>query len=145
MPAIYVKTGGAFEPVLQPYVKDGGSWEPVLNAWTKTAGAWELIWTGFTVAATPASETVETDLPTVSSSLFTATPTGGVGPFTYAWSKVSGDSIVITTPTLQTTRFQANTMTSGSSRSAVFECAVTDTTTGVVATSNTVSVTLTRP
>lgn len=70
---------------------------------------------------------------------FTATPTGGTGPYTYAWSQVSGDlSITIGSPTSATTQFSA-TITSSDYIVGTFVCQVTDSG-ALVANSNTVNV-----
>lgn len=63
---------------------------------------------------------------TVTSELATATPSGGLAPYTYAWTHVSGDAaITITSDTSQSTTF-SKFMTPGASTSAVKRCTVTD-------------------
>ncbi len=143
MPATYVKTGGSFSPVLQPYIKSSGSWVPVLNIWVRNGGSWSLAFTGFTASAAPNPADGTALSSTVDSVFCTATPTGGVGPFTYAWAYVSGDATIsIVSPTSSTTVFRATGMAVGEIRSAVFSCVVTDTTTGISETTNNVSTTL---
>src|SRR5690606_23481898 len=57
----------------------------------------------------------------------TASPTGGVGPFTYKWAKVSGDPIVIVgSDTSAAVTLQSPVLAAGQSVSAVFECTCTD-------------------
>lgn len=71
---------------------------------------------------------------TTSSSATTATTTatvsGGVAPFTYAWAKVSGDAITATAPTSDTTAFTTSGLATSESRSAIYRLTVTDSTSG---------------
>ena len=56
----------------------------------------------------------------------TVTATGGTAPYTYAWTRVSGDSAILCTqPALAATQFQAN-MAKNSDRIATWRCTVTD-------------------
>jgi hypothetical protein len=76
------------------------------------------------------------------SSSTTANVTGGVGPFTYAWTRQSGSvAITATAPSSATTSFTA-TVAVADSFTAVFICTVTDTATGIINVSGTVSVNL---
>ena len=93
----------------------------------------------------PNSQGVLNSGATVTSESCTAVLTGGVGPFTYAWVKDSGDSITATNATSAATWFQAVGMKREESRSAEFRCNVTDTGNGnAVTQSDLASVTLAR-
>lgn len=62
----------------------------------------------------------------VTSSSTTVTPSGGTGPYTYSWSRISGDSAVSAdSPTAATTTFSANVPREGF-RTAVYRCTITD-------------------
>lgn len=62
----------------------------------------------------------------VTSNFVTATATGGTGPYTYSWTRVSGDSSVnANNPTAATTNFSA-TMGRFSDAQALMRCTVTD-------------------
>lgn len=59
----------------------------------------------------------------------TATPTGGVGPYTYSWtitSQSSPSACIINAPTEQVTSFTQTGLSTGDSEVADIECEVTD-------------------
>ena len=60
----------------------------------------------------------------------TATASGGTAPYTYAWTKVSGDSITIDSASAATTTFRATSVAAGEMRTATFRCTATDSTGG---------------
>lgn len=95
----------------------------------------------YSVTAAPASAygaRVVNGLTTVQTEVVTATPVGGVSPYSYLWSVVSAPSgdWTITTPTVQTTRFACAEVDGGESYTATFKCTVTDGTGSVVASNN---------
>ena len=61
----------------------------------------------------------------VTTNSVTVTPSGGLAPYTYAWSLVSGASATAQSPTFATTTFRANVGPSDSVVST-FACLVTD-------------------
>lgn len=64
---------------------------------------------------------------TVISLPVTVTVTGGLPPYTYAWTEVGGPSgVAATAPTSSTTRFSAYLTTSPDEVTAQFKCTVTD-------------------
>lgn len=69
----------------------------------------------------------------------TATPTGGVTPYTYSWARTDGGSHAwtISTPDAATTNF-STTVNTNTEQTATFVCTVTDAT-GATAPSPTVS------
>lgn len=55
----------------------------------------------------------------------TASPTGGLGPYTYSWTRISGEpTAAVNSPTMATTTFTA-TITPGT-QVATFEVTITD-------------------
>ena len=54
-----------------------------------------------------------------------ASPVGGVGPFSYAWTKVSGDTLTLTTPNNASTNFRAS-VGPNDNRFAIYRCTATD-------------------
>lgn len=62
----------------------------------------------------------------VTTTSVTVTPTGGTGPYTYAWAYLSGDAIfTASAPTAATTTFSGS-VAAGEDKSAVWRCTVTD-------------------
>lgn len=55
----------------------------------------------------------------------TVTAAGGTSPYTYAWAKVSGDTLTVTSPTSAATTF-SGTPGVGNTLHAVYRCTVTD-------------------
>lgn len=55
----------------------------------------------------------------------TVTPSGGTGPYTYAWAKFSGDTFTITSPTSAATTFSI-TLGGDEDAAAIYRCTVTD-------------------
>ena len=81
-----------------------------LNA---TASVSSLSKTGTTASLTTASTTI--------------TPTGGSTPYTYAWTRISGSTLIAAdSASAATTTFTGTTLASGTTYSAVFRCTVTD-------------------
>jgi hypothetical protein len=62
---------------------------------------------------------------TVTTDTVTVTALGGTGPYTYAWTTVSGDTFTVTAPTGATTAFQT-TVAVGEDKSGIYRCTVTD-------------------
>lgn len=58
----------------------------------------------------------------------TCVPTGGVGPYGYAWSYVSGDSFIVPVPGNAATAFSRSSVPQGAFYSAVYRCVITDST-----------------
>ena len=56
----------------------------------------------------------------------TGNVTGGTGPFTFAWTQVSGDIFTINSPTDDNTTF-STTGVSGQEKSGIYKLTVTDT------------------
>jgi hypothetical protein len=63
----------------------------------------------------------------VTSETVTATAAGGLAPYTYAWTRVIGDTFTITAPTGATTAF-TDTQTPDLILTGTYRCTVTDAT-----------------
>ena len=62
---------------------------------------------------------------TVTTGSVTVTASGGTGPYTYAWTNVSGDTFTVTSPTAATTTFSI-TVAVDEVKTAQYRCTVTD-------------------
>ena len=66
------------------------------------------------------------DAGTITTAAVTVSAVGGTPSYSFAWTKLSGDSITATSASSASTTFSASSMISGETRSAIFRCAVTD-------------------
>jgi len=97
-----------------------------------------------TAAASPTSLYKFTTTSSGTTSSTTVTPTGGVSSYTYAWTKVSGGSITAVSSSSATTTFTATSLLAGASRTAVFRCTVTDSSSPALTATADVTVTIER-
>lgn len=74
----------------------------------------------FSASISPASATGSGKVNITTNSV-TATPSGGTGPYTYAWTYVSGDAVTVLSPTAASTQFRSNISAGG-----VYRCTITD-------------------
>jgi hypothetical protein len=84
---------------------------------------------GLTVSISPTSLNTDFAGTPITSAGATATPSGGTATYSYAWTKVSGDTVTINSPTSATTTFTAAVI-AGHSKAATYRCTVTDSTAG---------------
>lgn len=62
----------------------------------------------------------------VTTNSVTVTPSGGTGPYTYAWALVTGDTFTVNSATSATTTFTISITAAGQDKSATYRCTVTD-------------------
>jgi hypothetical protein len=74
--------------------------------------------------ATPLRVDVMGDSGGLTSNLLTINAVGGTAPYTYAWIKLSGDDISISSTTSEIVSFSASG--SNGEKSAIYRCTVTD-------------------
>lgn len=117
-----------------------GAWRPIQYAEAYISGAWRTIFTappigggggggggGFTLDVSPSFQTVSGSTPTLTSGMVTATPSGGVGPYSYAWTTEIADGLsTINTPSLASTTVTARSLISGEPTQPEFQCISTD-------------------
>jgi len=124
------RVSGAWREIEGGLVRVGGAWKPLRRIRAYIGGAWEDVATFTPPLSLGLTPDIIGDITGVPSSYIsptvTATPTGGVAPYTYSWAYTSGTTgYTITNPTSASTRF---------SRSFViddeyitnFTCTVTD-------------------
>ena len=126
-----VRTSGAWKEVSSGRVRVAGAWKNLVRVRAYIGGAWKDV-ASFTQPYTALTVTPETiDRlgevgTTVTTQSATGTPTGGRSPFTYAWTRVSGDTgFTIVSPTSATTTFR-RFVNDEVTYTAVFRCTATD-------------------
>lgn len=131
--------GAAFVDVAAIQRWDGSAWQPITIYKRWDGSAWVDITIpgggGGGLSATVAPGSAVGDLfdaepaplfATVTSNNVTVSVTGGTGPYTYSWVRLSGDSAVsATASTSATTAFSA-TIGKNGEKTATFRCTVTD-------------------
>lgn len=148
--SIHIFHSGANRTMQAGYVFVSGANRPIKEIWVYHAGANRLVYSSsHTASALPdfvdgsADPTFPAGGVVVGTSNTHVTVTGGTGPFTYQWVRVSGDAMNASFPTSSSTNFTA-TLFPGSILQAVWQCQVTDTATGLVAVTNPVTAFLSR-
>lgn len=126
-----VATGGAERPASEAFIYIAGAKKRVtrIDAWN--GSAWKVVQAfvlPLTLSRAP-SGTITTDkvfdLELVISKSITVTPSGGLAPYTYAWTILSGAGVYAAVPTKATTTLR-KTMSLGQSVSGSARCTVTD-------------------
>lgn len=110
-------SGGTLRTIQQIRARDAsGTLRTVFQYFFAAASAYNMAAAASGAAATGS----------VTSAAITITPTGGTAPYTYAWSRTSGSTLVqITSPTAAATTF-ANAALPDGTHDATFQCLVTD-------------------
>jgi len=106
---MHVKAAGSWHETA-PSIKEGGVWKPIRQGWIKDAGTWKEFFaeSALIASASPATAFGEgVGAASVTSNTVTVSVTGGIAPYTYSWSRVSGATFVILNPTSPTTAFNA--------------------------------------
>lgn len=120
--------GGVIRTITKMTVRDGATLRPVLRlkfmdgASLRTVATFS---TPVTLAITPANQAVTGSTNPLTSTAFTATPTGGTGPFSYAWTVTSGTGSA-TSPTSASTTVGSGALTSGVASTVNLQCVATD-------------------
>lgn len=161
------RKGGAWRTTTSAQAYINGAWRQILYGKAYKGGAWRDVCNFTTPTPSPSPTPTPTPTPTPAPSLsisvsptsidtatadsivvsdpVTATPLGGLSPYSYLWSIVSSDghSFTITAPTSATTSVRCNLSVPGASASGSLQCSVTDSS-GLSGTSATVPFTLTN-
>lgn len=136
--------GGTSRPLVGVSYGDGATARAIREVWIGDNGTNRLVFSSMTATASPSSVSSATSAFSQTTGPATASASGGSGSYTYAWVKLGGDTINIDSPGTASTTFSASGLAFEDSRVATFACNVTDTSTGHVAQSNAVTVTITR-
>jgi len=110
-------------------------WQECTDVYAKKAGTWELVHHATVTPPAPAVFSVSmlvgsvsgsrSDVGSCTSSAATAVPVNGTAPYTYSWTKVSGATLTVTSPTAISTTFAA-ALANGEIKSAVYKVTATD-------------------
>jgi hypothetical protein len=124
-----IRVGGAFEDVTSGQVRIAGAWRRLTGAKAYISGAWKDVASflqPLTLDVSPSSDRAIVVPSAFADTIpITATPTGGLGPYTYAWTRVSGSTGAALSPTSATSQFRAF-ITSVGEFTSTFLCTVTD-------------------
>jgi hypothetical protein len=124
-----IRQGGAFRNVQRGLVRVGGQWRPMTRAVTYVSGQWKQVAVftqPVTLSITP--ESVSGFIVgggTATTNAATATPSGGLAPFTYSWTQTFGSGAGISSPSAATTTFSL-AISPNDFQTATFQCVVTD-------------------
>lgn len=122
-----VRVNGDWKEVESARVRVGGAWKQVSSVRVYVGGAWkdaETFVPALSVTTTGDEYVSRLGPGTVTTAPVTATPSGGLSPYTYAWTRVSGVGI-INSPTSATTTF-SHTLSNGDDVEGIFRVTVTD-------------------
>ena len=122
--------GGTLRTVSSMKVMDGGSLRNVrtvkiMDADNTTLRTVAVFASSLSLAVTP-DPAGDADYTNVQSAALLATPTGGLAPYTYSWSKVSGTTMNLSAPTSASTFISSPPMEIGQGVQAVYRCTCTD-------------------
>ncbi len=121
---------GAFEDIESGRVRVGNAWKNLASVRVYAGGAWREGKTfvppmSLAIAPDDAFGSVSTPVSTTATTnSVTATPTGGLAPYTYAWVRLTGTGSANSATSAATT-FSAS-VGPGDSLSGDFQCTVTD-------------------
>lgn len=121
------RMGGAWVSPTTAEAFAGGTWRTLKYAEAYYSGAWRKIVSfvlPLTLSATGGSGSAASS--TVTGNTATATPSGGLAPFTYSWVHLSGATMTINTPSSASTTFTASGVADGATVTATFRCTATD-------------------
>lgn len=128
---IWGNKAGTWEQASAAWLNVSGTWKSVLAVWNNVAGTWrQSFGPPLNVSVSPSGAFGQYSgigAGTATTFSVTATPTDGIGPYTYQWTYVSGDATTAcTSSTSQTTTFSRTGTAPAGPYNAVWRCTVTD-------------------
>jgi hypothetical protein len=123
-----VRIGGAWKSPTTAEAYIGGGWRNLQYGEAYIDGAWRQIVSFIQPLTLSANDVIARGDGTLTTPVSQATPTGGLGPFTYSWTLVSSlnlTGITINSPNVASTTFTATTINSAP-HNATFRCTCTD-------------------
>lgn len=123
-----LRINGAWQDITSGRAFVGGTWRKITRGNLRVGDAWTDLGALVPAMAATASPGAATGTRegsgTVITNSVTITPSGGQGPFTYQWSRLSGTA-AINLPTVATTNF-TDIVSSDDSSTSQMQCLVTD-------------------
>lgn len=137
---LQIRQAGVWKEVQAAYVMTGGTLKRVVEIKGMAGGVLRslaIFAPPLTVAISPSFASAVGNSGTLTTNAVTASPTGGQGPFTYAWSVVSyeGTLPVVNSPATATTTFRQSGLSLEEDNDCTFRVTVTDSL-GTTATAN---------
>lgn len=124
------RIGGAWREIIYGEVYINGAWRRLKYAEGYISGAWRQIANfiePLTLDVSPPAPSKFGTSDTITSNTVTATPTGGLAPFTYSWVRTSGSTdIDVNSPAAASTTFTGAGLDADTLTTATFTCTVTD-------------------
>ena len=126
---IWGNTASGWKNISNPFVNVSGTWKTVIDGWNNVAGVWKRCFGTALQLSLSSNQATGVFVGHVSHTLDTNSVTvdvlGGVGPYTYQWQYVSGDTVTCTTTNSADGIWQ-KTATPEQLFNAVWQCLVTD-------------------
>jgi|SRR6185503_3138127 len=123
---LFIHKNGTWK-MLTPWVRKAGIWK-LLTASARTGGSWGTPSTPLSVVLdTTSIVTVEGDDQTIiRGGSSTATPSGGSAPYSYAWTRESGDTLDVDGAATAIASFSVVPTPAQPVFDAIYRCTVTD-------------------
>ena len=125
-----VRNAGAWRDVTGGRVRIGNVWRNLTGVRAFIGGAWRDLATftqPLTLSISPSGVTETIVIPgSFTSGTVTATPSGGVGPYAYSWTRISGDTEFFISSTNTAATTFARDVTAEGSFTATYRCTCTD-------------------
>jgi hypothetical protein len=141
MPQVRFMDNGTLRTATRIRIMDNGTLRTVQRIRAMVSGVLQTVYQFFTTAPSAANVygSVLSGAGTpidITTNLVSAVVSGGVGPFTYLWTRTDAgpDTWTINSSTSSSTSFTATGVDAGTSAYATFTCTVTDTSSGATAT-----------
>ncbi len=133
--SVHVNVNGVWKTVSAISIRKSGAWKLATGFGIKKSDAWKLALGTWTPSSGDLAASI-TDSPVVGSrsgagsvtsdpATVTVVPASGTGPYTYLWTKISGATFTINTPTAAATTF-TTTLANAESLSGDYKCTITD-------------------
>lgn len=127
MPMKVRDAGGVLRTITRMRFRDGGTLRNIVRMKVMDGAELRTVATFATPLSLSANNvnSVGSDS-NVRSGSSTASPTGGLGPYSYAWTKLSGADLLVSGGSTATANFQSSELVADSFETASYRCTCTD-------------------